>query len=94
MCTTQVCWYTEHSRHKETVADIHQHLQNIGENYELQHLYITYMEYTAKWGTTAYYCPILDTETAGQREARIEANAAEWHKATGLGDRRAAAVQT
>ena len=35
----------------------------------------------------------LDTETAGQRYAILEANAAEWRKATGVGDGRAAAVQ-
>ena len=42
------------------------------------------------WGPR---CERLDTETAGQREARLEANAAEWHKATGLSDGQAAAVQ-
>ena len=44
-------------------------------------------------GHAARWCVRLDTETAGQREARLEVNAAEWHKATGLGDGRAASVQ-
>ena len=44
-------------------------------------------------GHAARRCERLDTETAGQREARLEANAAEWHKATGLSDGQAAAVQ-
>ena len=35
----------------------------------------------------------LDKETAGQIEARLEVNAAEWHKAIGLGDGRAASAQ-
>ena len=35
----------------------------------------------------------LDRETAGQREARLEVNATEWCKATGLGDGQAVAVQ-
>ena len=41
----------------------------------------------------ARQCARLDTETAGQREARLELNAAEWRKATGVGNERAAAVQ-
>ena len=44
-------------------------------------------------GHAARWCSRLGTETMGQREARLEANLAEWCKATGHGDRRAAAVQ-
>ena len=44
-------------------------------------------------GHAVRWCVRLDTETAGQREARLETNAAEWCKATGLCDGRAAAVQ-
>ena len=40
-------------------------------------------------GQAARRCARLDTKTAGQTEARLEANAAEWRKATGLGNGRA-----
>ena len=44
-------------------------------------------------GHAARWCLRLGTETMGQREARLEVNVAEWRKATGHGDGRAAAVQ-
>ena len=44
-------------------------------------------------GHVARRCRRIDTETAGQIEARLEANAAEWRKATGLSDGQAASVQ-
>ena len=44
-------------------------------------------------GYAARRCTRLDTETAGQIEARLEANMAEWHKAIGLGNGRAASAQ-
>ena len=44
-------------------------------------------------GHAARRCARLDTETAGKKLARLELNVAEWRKATGVGDGRAAAVQ-
>ena len=48
---------------------------------------------SASRGSTLQDGAQLDTKTAGQREARLEGNKAEWSKATGLSNGQAAAGQ-